>query len=204
MFAGLTIPAVGQSSSPTVIDDWPNIAAPPAPTLSATSVSAGTTALLILDMQNNLVVAATRPRAAASVPQIAGLLARARAAGMLIVYSNAGNAGAADIVAPLAPTAGDPIVRSGVDKFFRTDLETILASHGITTVIVTGTAANGAVLFTATGAALRGLKVVVPVDGMSAEPEFVEQYVAYQLVNGPGTRSAVTLTRSDMIQISPR
>jgi len=48
-------------------------------------------------------------------------------------------------------------------------LEKILNDKGIKTVVVAGTAAQGAVLNTASQAALRGLRVIVPVDGMSAE-----------------------------------
>ena len=65
----------------------------------------------------------------------------------------------------MAPAADEPSVKSKADKFLNTDLEKILKDKGIQTVIVTGTAANGAVLYTGTGAAFRGLKVIVPVDG---------------------------------------
>jgi nicotinamidase-related amidase len=89
-----------------------------------------------------------------------------------------------------------------VDKFFRTDLEQILAKAAIHTVIVTGTSAQGAVLYTASGAALRGLRVIVPVDGMSADNPFAELYTAWHLVNAPGSISSlVTLTRTDLITI---
>ncbi len=69
-----------------------------------------------------------------------------------------------------------------------TDLEKILKDKGIKAVIVTGTAAHRAVLYTASGAALRGMHVIVPVDGMSAENVYAEQYVAWNLVNAPGFR----------------
>ncbi|MBP1732123.1 MAG: isochorismatase hydrolase protein, partial [Deltaproteobacteria bacterium] len=71
---------------------------------------------------------------------------------------------------------------------------------GIKTVIVTGTAAHGAVLYTASGAALRGMKVVIPVDGMSAESLYAEQYVAWNLVNAPRISAETTLSRLDMIK----
>ena len=86
-----------------------------------------------------------------------------------------------------------------MDKFYNTDLEKILRDRGIKTVIIAGTAANGAVLHTATGAAMRGLKVIVPVDLMSADL-YAEQYTAWHLVNAPGTRRQTTLTRSDLIE----
>ncbi len=81
-----------------------------------------------------------------------------------------------------------------------TDLEKILKEKGIQTVIVTGTSANGAVLYTASGAALRGLKVIVPVDGLSANTLYEEQLTVWQLANGPGFGGQVTITKSDMIE----
>ena len=51
-------------------------------------------------------------------------------------------------------------------------------------MIVTGTAAHGAVLNTAAAAALLGFKVILPVDAMSADP-YAEQYTAWHLANGP-------------------
>ena len=110
------------------------------------------------------------------------------------------NAAPADIRKELAPQPGEPVVKSGVDKFFKTDLEQILMNKGIKTVVIVGTVANGAVLHTATGASLRGLKVIVPVDGISAADLYPEQYTAWDLVNGPGTRRQTTITRFNLIQ----
>ncbi|MBC7317544.1 MAG: isochorismatase family protein, partial [Chloroflexi bacterium] len=88
-----------------------------------------------------------------------------------------------------------PAVASGVDKFYNTQLEALLRERGIETVIIVGTSAHGAVLHTATAAALREFRVVVPVDGMSAEDPFAELYTAWHLANAPGTRGRVTLTK---------
>jgi nicotinamidase-related amidase len=92
------------------------------------------------------------------------------------------------------------MVQSIADKFFKTDLEKILRDKGIKTVIIVGTAAHGAVLNTGSQAAYRGFRVIVPVDGMSSENTYFEQYVAYNLANAPGVGQQVTLTRFDMIQ----
>jgi len=89
-----------------------------------------------------------------------------------------------------------------VDKFYQTDLEKILTSKNISKVIIVGTSAHGAVLHTATGAALRQLEVIVPVDGISASEIYAEQYTIWHLANSPGTRRNVTLTKSDWIEIS--
>ncbi len=87
---------------------------------------------------------------------------------MPVIYSIIANSTPADVIKDVAPLADEPSVLSGPDKFRNTDLEKILKEKGITTVITVGTASNGAVLYTASGAALRGMNVIVPVDGMSA------------------------------------
>ena len=55
-------------------------------------------------------------------------------------------------------------------------------------VVIAGTAAQGAVLNTASQAAFRGLQVIIPVDGMSAENTYFEQYTAYQMLPASGNR----------------
>ncbi len=103
----------------------------------------------------------------------------------------------------LAPKSGEPIVKSGADKFVNTELEKILKDKGITGMIMVGTLANGGVLHTASQAAFRGFKVIVPVDGMSspnANTLYTEQYTAWHLANGPGLATNVTLTKIDMIK----
>ena len=67
-------------------------------------------------------------------------------------------------------------------------------------MIVGGTAAHGAVIHTADEAAFRDLSVVVPVDIMSAENPFIEQYVAYHFTSAPRVAPATTLTRVGMIR----
>ena len=69
-------------------------------------------------------------------------------------------------------------------------------------MIVTGTSAQGAVVGTSNGAAQRGYNAVVPVDGMSAEEPYNEQYAAWHISKGgPAVlTNNVTLTRSDLIK----
>jgi len=100
----------------------------------------------------------------------------------------------------VAPAGDEPFVQSGPDKFINTDLEKILRDHGIKTVIVAGVAAHGAVLHTAAGAVFRGFTAVVPVDTMSAENPYIEQYVAYDLASAPVLSAGTTLTRLSMIK----
>ena len=119
---------------------------------------------------------------------------------MPVVYSLTGRGTKETILPEVAPKTDEPIVQSSVDKFFKTDLDKILQGKGIKTVIIAGTTAEGAVLHTATGAAMRGYNVIVPVDGMSAGNLYAEQYTAWHLINAPGSRRRTTLTRFDMIE----
>ena len=186
-------------SDNTIIDDWSDIPVPPAPELTAVTVDPATTALLVLGIQRGNCNLENRPRCVATVPALGRLLEAAREQGLLVVHSLTRGVTRADLCAEVAPLPKEAAVQSGVDKFFRTELEAILRKRDIETVIVVGTSANGAVLHTATGAALRGLRVVVPVDGMPATDAYAEQYVAWHMLNAPGTRRQATLTRIDLI-----
>ena len=197
--------AAPAASAQTIIDDWAKVVPPAPPALKPVTVSLKDTALLILDFNGaqdpakgpcNSVI---KPRCLASLPKIAGLLAEARAKGVFVVYSVGGAGFAADIATAITPHPGDPVVKSGPDKFIGTDLGAILAGKGIKTVIVTGTAAEGAVLDTATDAALHGMDVIVPVDGMSSTELYAEQYVAWHLTHAPGVMTKVTLTRLGLL-----
>lgn len=187
---------VGPTGDQTIVDEWKTIVPPQAPELKSVTIDAKTTALLILDMQTAI---CKNPRTIASISKINQLLSVARGRGIFIVYSLTSAGKPSDIVPELVPDTNDPIVRASVDKFYNTDLNKILHEHGIKTVIITGTAANGAVLHTATGAALRGYQVVIPVEGMSAAEPYAEQYTAWHMLNSPGTRNKVTLTKGNMM-----
>src|SRR5665647_2243 len=149
-----------------IVDEWASVATPPAPALKPVTVDAKTTALLMLDFMNQN--CGKRPRCLAEIPAMKQLLADARAKKMMVVYSLIANTTTADVIKDVAPLADEPHVLSGPDKFRNTDLEKILKDKGIATVIVTGTASNGAVLYTASEAAFRGMNVIIPVDGLSA------------------------------------
>jgi nicotinamidase-related amidase len=184
------------TTNQTIVDEWKTVVPPQAPELKPITVDTKTTALLILDMQTSL---CKNPRSIASIPKINQLLSEARGKGMFVVYSLTSTGKPSDIVPELAPAPDDSSVKSGVDKFYKTDLGKILHERDIKTVIITGTAANGAVLHTATGAALRDYQVVIPVEGMSANDPYAEQYTAWHMLNSPGTRNHVILTKVSLI-----
>jgi nicotinamidase-related amidase len=185
----------------TIIDEWNTISAPPAPELKSVAVDPTTSALLVLDMETTI---CKNPRCVASISKINKLLTKTREMGMLVVYSLTHSGNPSDIAWQIAPSIGDPIVKSNVDKFYKTNLEIILQDQGIKTVLVTGYAANGAVLHTATSAAFRGYNVIVPVDCMSAVNPYAEQYTAWHMLNSPGTRNRAALTKVNRISFLPK
>jgi nicotinamidase-related amidase len=208
--AGLMFATLGTAmpaSAETIIDEWAKVKTPAPPELKPVTIDDKTTALLVLDFNGaqdptkGPCNSKTKPRCLASLPKMQTLIAAARDKGVPIVYSITNNAAPGDIATALMPKDGDPIVKSGPDKFVNTDLEKILDEKGIKTVIVTGTASEGAVLNTASHAALiKGMNIIVPVDGMSSTEPYGEQYVAWHLTNAPGISAKTTLTAIDMIK----
>jgi len=192
--AAVALPA----QAANIVDEWAGVKAPPAPALKAVTVDPKTTALLMLDFMNQN--CGKRPRCLATIPAMKKLLGEARAAKATVVYSIIANTTTADIIKDVAPQADEPHVLSGPDKFLRTDLEKVLKDKGIKTIIAVGTSSNGAVLFTASGAAFRGMNVIVPVDGMSAVDAIAEYATVLDFQTAPLLSNKTTLTKSDMIK----
>jgi len=184
----------------SIVDEWSTVKVPPPPTLKAVTVDRKTTALLMLDLNKQTCNAERRPRCVASIPKVAKLLAAARAAGIPVMYSLGGGGAPADILPEVTPAKDEPVVSSGLDKFVGTDLENILRQKGVKTVIIVGVAAHGAVLYTATAAATRGMHVVIPLDGISADIPYAEQYTAWHLANAPRIDTFMTLTTLDDVK----
>jgi nicotinamidase-related amidase len=185
-----------------VIKEWANIKAPPAPEVKAVTLDGKTTALLILDVMKES--CARRPRCTEMLPGLQKLHDAARAANAMVFYTlvGGGSPTAADVVAGLTAKEGEWVVQRGPDKFLGSPLEQRLKERGITTVIVTGTSAQGVGIGTGSAAAQRGYKVVVPYDGLAGENAYQEQYAAYHLAKGGPAivTDQVTLTRTDMIK----
>jgi len=159
----------------------------------AVSVDPATTALIVIDMQNDFVKRGGSlpiPEAEVTVPAICGLLELARVSRMRIVYSQdthrrgdpewemwpehclEGSWGW-EIVAELAPGAEDTVLRKvRYDAFFGTPLDHFLRLWGVGTLIICGTLANMGVQYTAASAALRWYHVVIPRDAVSALERF--------------------------------
>jgi nicotinamidase-related amidase len=187
-----------------IVDDWSNVKAPPVPELKSVTLNPSSTALLILDMTKNG-SCSMRPRCQASLPNVKRLYDAARSAGAMLWYTMGQNSTPADIIDPgFAPREGEYVAQNGPDKFLGSNLEETLKARGIQTVIVCGTSFQGVGVGTGSSAAQRGYKVIVPVDCLSSEDPYLEQYSAWHFFKGgPNvvTRNS-TLTRSAMVKFS--
>ena len=200
----LLVAWLGSPSVADIISDWNTAVAPPPPELKEVTVDPSTTALLFLDIMKGGCTA--RPRCVAAVPNMKRLHDEARAHNMVVWYSLVGSNGKAtpdDIMDPaIKPRAGEWYRQGGPDKFMGSTLQPTLRQAGIKTVIVCGNSFQGATVGTASGAAQRGYKVIVPVDCSAGEDAYHEQYAAFHLAKGgpAGITSNVTMTRSTMIK----
>lgn len=153
----------------------------------------GKTAVLVVDMQNDFVDergALFVPTAPATLAPIGELVERARSAGVPVIFTQDWHAPddpefsiwprhavrdtwGAEIVAALSPRPEEiRIHKTSYDPFFGTDLEERLRTRGVENLVIVGTVANICVLHAAGSAALRGFKVAIPADGVSALNEF--------------------------------
>ncbi|MBO0757770.1 MAG: isochorismatase family protein [Bradyrhizobiaceae bacterium] len=200
----LLVVSLGSAFSADVISDWNTAKTPPPPELKDVTIDPATTALLLLDiMKENCGV---RPRCVAAVPAMVRLHDEARAKNMVVWYSLVGSNGKAtpdDAMEPkIKPRVGEWYRPNGPDKFVESTLEPTLKQAGVKTVVICGTSYEGATVGTASGAAQRGYKVIVPVDCSASEDVYREQYATYHL-GGGGPASItrnITLTRSSMIK----
>jgi nicotinamidase-related amidase len=166
---------------------------PDIPRFRALKLKAAETALVVVDMQNDFAHAQGAlfvPDAPATVPVIARLLERARAAGARVVYTQdwhspddpefaiwpvhaVAESWGAEILAELKPRPGETVIKKArYDGFYGTPLGHLLHLWGLKTLVVCGTVANICVLHTAGSAALRWYQVVVPEDAVSALTPF--------------------------------
>ena len=200
-------PSPTPAASPTVNP----LAVPAIPAPVAVSLDAKTTAFGVFDVTNP--TCAGRPECAASVPKIAALLQKARAAGVLVLYSSTSPTGT--FPAEIAPRATDTVLQplAGIaDLFVRTstgtNVDQVLKEKRITTLLMVGTRSNGVVLYTAFAANIRGYTVAVAVDGISGTLPVENNLTMWQLLNQPGFTNAdnkplaeklVTLTKGDLV-----
>jgi nicotinamidase-related amidase len=197
---GALLIAFSAASATDILDDWNTVKPPPKPELKPVALDRSTTALLILDMQKEN--CGVRPRCMATIPNVKRLYDAARAAGVMLWYSLNSTA---NLIDPgFMPREGEWVRQGGPDKFLGSNLEEKLKAKGIKTVVVCGTSFQGVGVGTGSGSAQRGYKVIVPIDCLSSEDAYNEQYAAWHMFRGgPAVvTSNTTLTRSTMVKFA--
>lgn len=87
-----------------------------------------------------------------------------------------------EIITELKPEHNDIIIEKlRYDAFFGTPLDHILRMYGIKNLVITGTVANICVLHTVSSARLNSYNVIVPVDAISALTDFDYQLSLRQM-----------------------
>lgn len=158
------------------------------------SLPAASTAVIVVDMQNDFVKSGgtlTNEVADNMVPHLAALLDRARAQNVRIAYTQdshlegdpewsiwpehcrVGTWGW-EIIAELKPQPDDLICpKNRYDGFYGTWLDHFLTRvWHVQNLVIVGTVANICVLHTAASAGLRWFNIVIPADGVAALTEF--------------------------------
>ncbi len=167
------------------------------------TINAERSALLVLELSQLL----EDPEyfAAPLVPGITRLLEKARAAGILIVFT---------VPHPFRGTPYGQVYSGfrrraceavffplGFDKFAGGQMQSLLSLHDVNTLIMTGCKANMALLYTATTAAVEyNYDIIIPVDGLAATTDYEKEYTLYQFRRYPaGYPQRFTFTKLDMI-----
>src|ERR1700744_5976034 len=127
---------------------------PQSPDPVPVTLDAKTTALLVFDIVDP--ICTRQPNCTGKmVPAIASLLAKARKAGVTVVYGTRAPT-MAKWLPEVQPAPGDIKIESQAqDRFYKTDLDQTLKAKGITTLILAGWKVSGSVTYTSVGATLR-------------------------------------------------
>jgi len=173
-------------------------------------------ALIVIDVQNDFANPRGRLYAEGAdriIQPIKRVVAKARSAGAVIIFTQdwhiigdpefalwgehaVANTWGAEIVDELRPGESDIVVRKpSYDAFYSTNLDHVLRAKGIRNLILTGLLGNVCVLCTGVGAAMRGYRLIVPVDSVFTILEF-DHVAALRFMN---TVLKAELTTSDKL-----
>jgi nicotinamidase-related amidase len=167
------------------------------------TIPANGTALLLIDVINDLAFPGSEPLVRQAEPmslKLAALKRRAARANVPVIYVNdnfgqwrsdfrrtvahcvARASPGRRVSSRLRPTPRDYFVlKPKHSGFYDTTLDTLVASLGVRRVILTGIAGNICVLFTANDAYMRGLKIYAPIDCIVSNTARENQYALAQI-----------------------
>lgn len=157
---------------------------PNRPEPKSVNLDSKTTAILVLDMNARC----DDPKQVCSkiTAPVGEFLDKARTVAVPIIYtvsSSAKGKPLGELAAPLHRKSGETVIYpDAFDKFYPGELQPLLKEKGVKTLIITGSATNNAVLYTATTAArMHRYSVVIPLDGVNAASRYEQEYAIHQL-----------------------
>ncbi len=107
----------------------------------------------------------------------------------------------AEIVAELKPAPGDHLIsKRRSNAFYNTDLELMLRSRGIDTLIITGVVTDGCVVNTVRGARERDLHVIVLSDCCATDMPEADEY----FINKVFPKAGQVRTSGEIVRIISR
>ena len=141
------------------------------------------TAILVLDLNARC----DDPKQVCSkiTAPLGDFLDKARSAAVPIIYTVSAAAKGTpigELAAPLRRKENETVIYpDAFDKFFGGELHAFLKDKGAKTLIITGSATNNAVLYTATTAArMYRYSIVIPMDGVNAATRYEQEYAIHQ------------------------
>ena len=163
------------------------------------------TAVLVLDMSTRC----DDPAATCSqlLDALGRFLDKARAANVPVVFTvslSAKGTPLGEVATALKRQPGETVLYpDAFDKFTGGELQKLLDARGIKNLVVTGSATNVAVMYTASAAARTyRYSVVIPLDAVNAGSAYEHEYALHQLSVLPSAAVKVQFSASDLIDFS--
>ncbi len=180
-------------------------AEPVRPQAEPKQLDRATTAVLVLDMSTRC----DDPAAECSqlLVGLSGFLDKARAAGVPIIFTvslSAKGTPLGEVATALRRQPNETVLYpDGFDKFTGGELQKLLEARGIKNLVITGSATNFAVMYTATAAARNyRYNVVMPLDGVNARNAYEHEYALHQLSVLPSAAVKIQFSSLGMIDFS--
>jgi len=157
------------------------------PTPAPARLEAASSAVLVLDLTTP--AEGSNPLHQTILPRLAEFLKRARTASVPIIFTGARTQLGQPVEPALERREHEPLLYpDAFDKFKPGELLPLLTKVGAREVVITGGAANMAVMYTATAAARdHHLQVYIPLDGVYSHDAYRYEYALYQLTVLPGS-----------------
>eukprot|EP00475_Leptophrys_vorax_P022578 TRINITY_DN30747_c0_g1_i1.p1 TRINITY_DN30747_c0_g1~~TRINITY_DN30747_c0_g1_i1.p1 ORF type:complete len:325 (-),score=63.66 TRINITY_DN30747_c0_g1_i1:29-976(-) len=192
-------------SNTSVANGCSGMTCPVLPNLTPITLSKTQTAILVVDLIPSICYKAfANTNCNDTIIPVQTLLSVARSSQVPIIFTTVKHD---VIISDVANQTNETVLNTfGSNKFFKTNLQELLVTMNISTLVVAGTHANGAILQMGQQVPARGLTYIVPADTISADSDYIKNYVLYQLLNHPvyqNPQNQPTITTASVLTAVP-